>query len=1058
MNKIAAGLLTLLCCTVDVLVSAPLDARELPVRSFTTADGLSDNRVHRIVLDSRGLLWVLTASGISRFDGSHFQNFDDEPVMGLASINDLLETSDGGFWLATNGAGVIRFPLSSRGRGSETFLVSPEPASNRINRLYRGPDGTIWAGTDGGLFRMTVRADGAPVFARVPLRLRGHSESTVQIWALEWDAEGTLWVGTRFGLVRVLLDGRLISYAVRTGLETDQVFSILYNAGLLWIGHQSGLTIFKPPPVASESPDHSSNPEENLTLVRAGPPRSIRLADVALPHQDGESMHLDVALPGESPRVNALVQAGADTIYVIAADAIVEFSNGRFTVLSDTRFRAALMGAATEDREGSLWIATQAGALRVARQGFNTFGVLDGIGPLVPRVFVSRAGDAIAISDGWRVSRFDGERFHTVRANLPAFVTAAGLPSTQGVIEDRKGDWWFATGAGLFRFAGVQRLDDLATRTPQRYSSRDGLAQDDIRSLFEDSRGGIWIAGLIPSHEVLTRWDRATGRFRTYSDADGLQAFNSPTGFYEDVQGAIWIAFRDGGIARYDKDTDRFRLLSEANGLPAGNINSMWADHAGRLWCSGTPAGLYRIDNLNAGLLQPDVVATPAQLAGQKTSLVIEDALGRMYLVTARGIMRFDETGAGRDAAWHIAGRYSPDDGLAMGTVLSAARDRQGRLWFSTTRGVSYFQPRIREAPLPPQIRIGGLRIGGVEQPLSAVGEERIADLELLPGQSQLEVDFFGISFAAAESLTYEYRLLGADEAWSVPRPATSVLFSNLAPGSYEFEVRAVSASGQRGPQTARATFRVMPPVWRRWWFVTLAAVFVLGSLASFERYRAAHAREISRGREERLAELEQVRKRIAADLHDEIGSSLTQISILSEVALREGADASPELSRPLSTIASSSRELIDSMSDIVWAINPDKDQLSDLTQRMRRYAADAFTASNTAFQLALPASDREISLGANVRREVFLIFKEAVTNIVKHAAGSEAFVALSIEGGVLRLDVRDNGNGFDPHTPSDGHGLESLRGRAAAIGGRLTVVTAPGSGTAIALHLPIAP
>jgi hypothetical protein len=159
-------------------------------------------------------------------------------------------------------------------------------------------------------------------------------------------------------------------------------------------------------------------------------------------------------------------------------------------------------------------------------------------------------GDAVAISDGWRVSRFDGERFHTVRANLPAFVAAAGAPSTQGVIEDREGDWWFATGGGLFRFAGVQRLDDLATRTPQRYSSRDGLAQDDIRSLFEDSRGGIWIAGLIPSHEVLTRWDRATGQFRTYSDSDGLQAFNSPIGFYEDVRGAIWIAFRDGGRQR----------------------------------------------------------------------------------------------------------------------------------------------------------------------------------------------------------------------------------------------------------------------------------------------------------------------------------------------------------------------------------------------------------------------------------------------------------------------------------------------------------------------------
>src|SRR5258706_1761482 len=437
MKEAGRRFLTLFCATVSVLLPVRLDARELPVRPFTIADGLSDNRVHRIVLDSRGLLWILTASGISRFDGSHFQNFDDEPVMAFASINDLLEASDDTFWLATNGAGVIRFPLSSRGRGSKAFPVSPEPASNRINRIYRGPDGAMWAGTDGGLFRMTVGADGVPVFTRVPLRLRGHWESTVQVRALEWDAEGPLWIGTRFGLVRMLRDGRLISYAVRAGLETDHVFSILYDAGVLWIGHQSGVTVFKPPAVASYgAAGPSPYTEENFAIARAGSPRSIQRGNVALPRQDGESVDLDVALPGESPRVSALVQAGPDTIYVIAADAIVEFSNGRFTVLSDARFRGALMGSGTEDREGNLWIATQAGALRVARQGFITFGLVDGVRPLVPRVFASRAGDAIAISDGWRVSRFDGEHFHTVRANLPAFVTAAGIPSTQGVIED----------------------------------------------------------------------------------------------------------------------------------------------------------------------------------------------------------------------------------------------------------------------------------------------------------------------------------------------------------------------------------------------------------------------------------------------------------------------------------------------------------------------------------------------------------------------------------------------------------------------------------------------
>jgi signal transduction histidine kinase len=353
-------------------------------------------------------------------------------------------------------------------------------------------------------------------------------------------------------------------------------------------------------------------------------------------------------------------------------------------------------------------------------------------------------------------------------------------------------------------------------------------------------------------------------------------------------------------------------------------------------------------------------------------------------------------------------------------------------------------------------VRLGGLRIAGVEQPISAAGEQSVAGLELAPGRSQLEIDYFGISFASGESLAFEYRLLGADEAWSDPRPSRSVLFSNLAPGRYEFEVRAVSSGGERSPQPARAVFRVVPPVWRRWWFVALATLVGLSGIVGFERSRAAYRREIARARDERLAELERVRQRIAADLHDEIGSTLTQISILSEVASRHGADADPGLRHPLSTIATSSRELVDAMSDIVWAINPAKDHLSDVTQRMRRLAADTFTASDTSFRLELPPPEREIALGANVRRELFLIFKEAVNNIVKHSGCSEVVIRLAIEGGVLRLELRDNGKGFDPSVPADGHGLTSLRHRASTLGGTLTIDSRPGTGTAIILNLPM--
>ena len=225
----------------------------------------------------------------------------------------------------------------------------------------------------------------------------------------------------------------------------------------------------------------------------------------------------------------------------------------------------------------------QTGLLRVARRGFTTFREPDGLGRTVGRVFVSRAGEPIAISEGWRVSRFNGQSFHTVRANVPESARRFG-PTDQSVVEDRAGDWWFATGVGLVRFSGVKRIEDLATIAPRLYTSRDGLAQDDIRSLFEDASGGIWIAGLIPGREVLTRWDRASGQFRRYSDADGLPAFNSPTSFYEDPRGVLWIAFRDGGIARHE--AGHFRCSPNQNGLPRGGIGAAIADHTGRLWCA----------------------------------------------------------------------------------------------------------------------------------------------------------------------------------------------------------------------------------------------------------------------------------------------------------------------------------------------------------------------------------------------------------------------------------------------------------------------------------------
>ena len=231
------------------------------------------------------------------------------------------------------------------------------------------------------------------------------------------------------------------------------------------------------------------------------------------------------------------------------------------------------------------------------------------------------------------------------------------------------------------------------------------------------------------------------------------------------------------------------------------------------------------------------------------------------------------------------------------------------------------------------------------------------------------------------------------------------------------------------------------------------------------QRKRAEDA--LNRSKEERLLELQRVRRRIATDLHDDVGSSLTKIALLSEAVRQNVAMLNKDACERLVAVTDISNELMESMSDIVWAINPHKDNLSDLAQRMRRFASDIFTACQIAFRFRAPLLERDIQLGANVRREVFLIFKESVNNVVKHSESSEVILDLVIEGDWLALDISDNGKGFNPalvkadtgyltSQSRGGNGLASMRRRARELGGQFEIKTNIGQGTTMSLRLPI--
>jgi len=454
------------------------------------------------------------------------------------------------------------------------------------------------------------------------------------------------------------------------------------------------------------------------------------------------------------------------------------------------------------------------------------------------------------------------------------------------------------------------------------------------------------------------------------------------------------------------------------------------------LWIA-TDSGVVRLDDPQAERPRFVAVTTADGLASNRVSCITEDNVGRMYFGTVRGLDQLDlQTKRVR--------HYTKAEGLASSAITVAFRDRQGALWFGTDLGLSRLIPGTDPPQQQPPILISGLRIAGNSQPISALGETEVLGLVLNPTQNQLSIDFAGLGFAAGEGLKYQYKLVGANEEWSAPTDQRTINYASLSAGRYQFQVRAVTSDGSLSPTPATITFTILPPLWQRWWFITLAVLGVGLIGAAIIRNRVA-----------RLIELERVRTRIASDLHDDIGSGLTRIAILSEVARHQVSKEAP-VGQPLAAIAGASRDLVDSMSDSVWAINPAKDHLRDLIQRMRRFASDLFTARQIEFSFSAPGEEQALKIGADLRRQVFLIFKEAVNNIARHSACTEAQIEMRIENRWLTVRVADNGPGFDPAQISEGQGLASMRARAKELGGELHVTSNDGQGTTIVLNVPL--
>jgi ligand-binding sensor domain-containing protein/signal transduction histidine kinase len=983
---------------VFLLACALLHAKRLPIRNYTTADGLASDQVLCILQDSHGFLWFCTAEGLSRFDGYSFTNYTTADGLPGNVVRKLIETRGGVYWIATFD-GVVRF--DPRGAGRSRFRAYPLGTSNgRPSALREDRDGGIWCGA----------TNSQGVFYLGPHDTAFHHVDMPGVdpivRALLIDRRGALWMGTAGGLFRRDPDGSI--HAVRTveGLGNAEIMALLEDrSGRLWVGTRAGLVRM----------DDGANPTR------------IYGAKDGLPNK----------------RVESLLEASDGKLWVGTADGLALWTpespeDGRefqgFSVAQGLNAKA--VGATAEDRHGNLWMATfGSGAMKMARNGFTTFTEADGV-PFAQALMVDRKGELCTLfreKDGAHIGRYDGSRFVDIKPAWPREITYFGWGRGQEMAQDSAGEWWIATGHGLCRFARSDGVAGLAGAAPKAvYTRRDGLPGDEIFTVFADSHGRIWIGTIgLEKQDGMALWDRATSTLRVFSAADGLPLKPVPTAFAEDRAGDIWAALYHGGMARYRQG--KFTVFGDQDGI-SGFIEALFVDSKGRLWAGTSSRGLLGVDDPTADRPHFTAYGVAQGLSSNAVSDLTEDRWGRLYAATGRGIDRFTPQAGGLGRVQ----RFTTADGVAPGELDLALRDRQDNLWFSTPLGLSQFVPMEDPPQAPPPVLVTGLSVGGVAQAISDLGQPLVAGLRF--PERPLRVDYVGLGFQPGGTLRYEYMLEGADRDWSAPTDQRTVIYASLAPGSYRFRVRALAADGASSPQPAMVEFRVLPPVWRTWWFLLACGASVALLVYALHRYRVAQA-----------VALADVRTRIATDLHDDIGASLSQIAVLSEVARRGAGNG--RNGAPLAEIAGISRELVDSMSDIVWAINPEHDRLSNLVYRMRRFATDVLGGQGIALLFRSSMADHDLRIGANVRRQIYLIFKEGIHNVARHSGARRVEIDLDRDGDCLVLRIADDGRGFDVTAESEGHGLASIRKRAASLGGQVEWQSGADCGTTLRMR-----
>ena len=991
---------------------------EMTATAYTAGDGLASNAARCGLQSPDGYVWIGTISGLSRFDGSEWVNFTpSNSAIPEENITGLIVDHDGRLLMSTKGSGL--FYVEDEGHRYIPFAANDSLFNHWIKGLEIGTDGSIWF-----------------VFVREKRLGRIDPKGELHSWDLE-----------ELGLSH--------PYSPEWGRHLNDVEPA--PDGKVVVTSTQGTALFDPNSGGTFIPGGRNSATSQIKSFGKGQLVITGVTDLSF-SSDNFQTCMKWCLPEEFHQCQGVDTSPSGELWIRANNRLLLYapsSDGLIQLTGIPQDIQNSMELLFKDNEGGLWIVShQYGVVRLTR---NFVRMLtrnpdsDSLTPWQPVMMASSNGPVhVATTCSIDILNqnglFDHLAHQGIKHPIPRLryrgLTFSNEPSQESSL-------W--AGLNLPKDMYIEetgnvpvlmRWDPITQECEFVDYPQYPQGSQDISSMVVQGKE-VWMANYAGAYIYNTE----TEKWSVWHENHGLDQFPINT-LYVDSKKQIWLGSQGRGLYR-EKPDGKIQILTKENDLVSDTVSSMFEDNDGSLWI-GSPVGLTQIDR-NGNVLAQFDKGPFHELA---IYAIVEDHQRRLWLGTNNGIFVVSRDELLR---YHLGqtpepamARIGNEDGLANETVYgeyfpAACRGKDGLLYFCMHGGIACIDPtRTPSLDEGPKVTITGA---------SAVHETPLSLDKPFPAMAQdfLRIDYQATSFTSPDKVRFQYRLLGHSDEWKDIGPQRQFLFPGLAPGGYEFEVKAYNVRGTVSPQLANLAFTIEPYAHQTWWFRVAILLVTLGILYTVYRYQMAWRQRTSAL--QKKVELEEERSRIARDMHDEIGTALAQIQMLGQLAERKD-HATPTDSSKINSLA---KHCSQSLREIIWSLDPKNNHFEDLEDYIQHHVDQ--TLEGTGIRPVYHFQNRKLDFEfpPSMNRQIILILKGILSNVLKHSKATEFELHLTLDKGTLQMDTRDNGQGFDPmNAPHDSLGLTTMRERATKLGGSLRIHSTPGHGCHTTLTLPL--